>query len=53
MAELMMMGSKQDIYRASEVLNQLLDLNGDAGGTGEGGDASFRWSQVSVFISRA
>ena len=32
MAELMMMGSKQDIYRASEVLNQLLDLNGDGGG---------------------
>ena len=32
MAELMVMDFKQDIYRASEVLNQLLDLNDDAGG---------------------
>ena len=32
MAELMVMDFKQDIWRASEVLNQLLGLNDDAGG---------------------
>lgn len=32
MAELMVMGFKQDAYRATEVLNQLLNLNDDAGG---------------------
>jgi hypothetical protein len=31
MAELVVMGFKRDIYRASEVLNQLLDLKEDAG----------------------
>jgi hypothetical protein len=32
MAELTVMDFKQDIWRASEVLNQLLGLNDDAGG---------------------
>ena len=32
MAELMVMGFKQDAYRATEVLNQLLNLNDDAEG---------------------
>ena len=53
MAELMVMDFKQDMYRASEVLNQLLELNDDAGGRGQGGESSFRWCQESAFISRA
>jgi hypothetical protein len=41
MAELMVMGFKQDIYRASEVLNLLLGLDDDAGGDGRRGRKFF------------
>ena len=53
MAKLMVVDFKQDIYRATEVLNQLLGLNDVAVGRGERGESSFRWCPVISFISRA